>query len=211
MVASALSSRSVFAIGSVVSCEPDLVHPVIQRDDAILWDDLSYIVHNALRGRWPTIFGRAVGQATQDAFAKAEQGPRVVQSSLNTVGQQLQARSDITNHFALRKVDSLHVGGGITNVNHLRALRTHDERRLLNCVVPDGNDQVGAINSLVHVVTFAKCGRAHIELASPRHCSFSHLRREEGNLRAADESPDACRAPRARCGGAQHNQRPLRL
>ena len=163
-----VEQQGVRHIGSVVPREPDLVHSVIQRDDAILWDDLSYIVHNALRGRWPTIFGRAVGQATQDAFAKAEQGLRVVQSSLNTVGQQLQARSDITNYFALRKVDLLHVGGGITNVNHLRALRTHDERRLLNCVMPDGNDQVGAINSLVHVVTFAKRGRAHIELAFPQ-------------------------------------------
>ena len=142
---------------------------------------------------------------------RLSKAPALCSRPFNTISQQFQARPDITNHFALRKVDSLHVGRRVADVDHLRALRTHDERRLLDRIVTDGNDQVGAINGLVHVVTLAERGRAHIELATPGYRSLSHLRREEWNLRAADESPDSCRAPRPRCGGAEHDQWPLGL
>ena len=140
---------------------------------------------------------------------RLEQRAGIVQSPFDTISQQFQARPDIANHLALRKVDSLHVGGRITDVDHLRALRAHDERRLLDRIVPDGDDQVGAINGLMHVVTFAERGRAHIELAAPGNGSLAHLGREEWNLRAADEASDSCRAPRTRCGGAEHDQWPL--
>ena len=44
-------------IGPVVACEPDLVHSVVERDDAVFGNDLSYIMHDALRGRRPAILG----------------------------------------------------------------------------------------------------------------------------------------------------------
>ena len=134
-----------------------------------------------------------------------------MQPSLDAISQQFQARPDIANHLALRKVDPLHVGRRVADVDHLGTLRAHDERRLLDRIVTDGDDQIGAIDGLMHVVTFAERGRAHIEVATAGHRSLPHLRREERNLRAADEPADACRAARPGRGGAEHDQWPLGL
>jgi hypothetical protein len=71
-----------------------------------------------------------------------------VQTALNTIRQQFQARPDIANHLALRKVNPLHIGRRVADVDHLRTLRAHDERRLLDRIVTDGDDQIGAIDRL---------------------------------------------------------------
>ena len=152
-----------------------------------------------------------VGKALQNAFAKAEQCPGIVQSSLDAIRQQFQARPDIANHLALRKVNPLHIGRRVADVDHLGTLRAHDERRFLDRIVTDGDDQIGAINGFMHVVTFAERSRPHIEVATPGYGSLPHLRREEWNLRAADEPSDTCRAPGPGRGGAEHDQWPLGL
>ena len=147
----------------------------------------------------------------QNAFAKAEQRAGIVQSPLDAIRQQFQARPDIANHLALRKVNPLHIGRRVADVDHLGTLRAHDERRFLDRIVTDGDDQIGAINGFVHVVTFAERSRPHIKVATPGYGSLAHLRREERNLRTADEPSDARRAPRPGCGGAEHDQWPLGL
>ena len=147
----------------------------------------------------------------QNAFAKAEQCAGIVQSPLDAIRQQFQARPDIANHFALRKVNPLHVGRRVADVDHLGTLRAHDEWRFLDRIVADGDDQIGTIDGFVHVVTFAERGRPHIEVATAGYGSLPHLRREERNLRAADEAADARRAPGPGCGGAEHDQWPLGL
>jgi hypothetical protein len=44
-------------MGTVVAGEPDLVHAVVQADDAILGHDLPYVMHDALRRqRIPALF-----------------------------------------------------------------------------------------------------------------------------------------------------------
>src|SRR6476646_4430556 len=53
-----VQQQRVRDIGSVVPRKPDFVHPVIQGDDTVLRNDLSYIVDDPLRRRWPTILGR---------------------------------------------------------------------------------------------------------------------------------------------------------
>ena len=134
-----------------------------------------------------------------------------MQPSLNAVSQQLKARPDITHDFTLRKVNPLHIGWRVTNMDHLRTFRTHDEWRLLNRVVTDGNDQIGAINGFMNIVTLAQRGRSHVKLASARRCSLTHLRGEEWNLRTANKTSDPRRAPRTGRRSTEHNQRPLCL
>ena len=136
---------------------------------------------------------------------RLKQSAGIVQSPFDTVGQQFQARPDIADDLALRKVDPLHVGGRVADMDHLRALRTHDEGRLFDGVVPDGNDQVGAIDGLMHIITLAECGRTHVQIAAARYGSLAHLRREEWNFCAADEPADPRRAARTGRGGAQHD------
>ena len=123
---------------------------------------LPHVVHDALRRGRPAIFGGAIGDAAQNAFAKVQQCAGVMEPTLDAVGQQFKARPDIAHDLALRKIDLLDIGRRIADVDHLRALRAHDEGRLLDGVVADGNDQVGAVDRLVHVVAFAERGRAHV-------------------------------------------------
>ena len=78
-----------------------------------------------------------------------------MQPPLDAVRQQFEAWPDIAHHLALRKVHPLHVGRRIADVDHLRTFRTHDEWRLLDRIVADGDYQVGPINGFVNIVTFA--------------------------------------------------------
>ena len=51
-------------------------------------------------------------------------------------------------------------------------------------VVADGDDQVGALDRLVHVVALGERGGAHVELGAAGHRALAHLRREIGNARS---------------------------
>ena len=85
-----------------------------------------------------------------------------MQSTLDAVRQQLQARTDVADYLALRKVNPLHIGRRVADMDHLRAFRAHDEGRLLDRIVPNGDDQVGAVDGFMNIVALAERGRAHI-------------------------------------------------
>ena len=142
------------------------------------------------------ILGGPVGKPLQNAFAKAKQRPGIVQSSLDAIRPAVQARPDIANHLALRKVNPLHIGRRVADVDHLGTLRAHDERRLLDRIVTDSDDQIGAINGFMHVVTFAERSGPHIEVSRPRvPVPFPICVVKNGIRGTADKSADACRAP----------------
>src|SRR5207253_8123877 len=133
------------------------------------------------------------------------------QPPLDAVSQQFQAWSYIADNFALWKVNPLDIGGRVADMDHLRTFRAHNEGRLLDRIVPDGDDQVGSIDGFVDVVALAQRSRAHIEPASACDRTLAHLRGEERNLSAPDETSDSCRAARTRCRGTKHDQRALCL
>src|SRR3954447_18069011 len=56
-----------------------------------------------------------------------------------------------------------HVGGRVADVDNLQPTPSHNERRLLYCVVADRDNQVRLVDCLVHVITLRKRGRAHVK------------------------------------------------
>ncbi len=64
-----VEQKRVCDVGAVVARKPDLVHPVIERDDAVGWHDLSDIVHDALRSEREAILLRTIGDVMQDILA----------------------------------------------------------------------------------------------------------------------------------------------
>ena len=159
----------------------------------------AHVVNDALRRQRKAVFLAAVGDAAQNAFAQRQQCAGVRQAALDAVGEQFETRPDVANHLALRKIDLLDGGRRVADMDHLRPLRAHDEGRLLDRVVADRDDQVGAVDRLVDVVALAERGRSHVKLAAAGNRPLAHLRVEERDLRAADEaadSPPCCAAAR---------------
>src|SRR3954462_270722 len=129
----------------------------------------------------------------------------MVQPPLEAIGQQLQARPDIADHFALRKVDPLYIGRRVADVNYLRTFRAHDEWRFFDGVVTNGDNQIGPVNRFMNVVALAERGGPHVEIAAAGYRSLAHLCGEERNFRAAPEAADASRAARPGRGSAEHD------
>ena len=155
--------------GAVVAGEPDLVHAVVERDDAVLRHHLADVVHDALRRRREA--RSSVARSVMRARISSRSGSSaagVRQLALEPVGQQFQARPDVADHLGMREVDLLDVGRRVADVDHLRPVRPHDERRLLDRVVADRDDQVGLVDRLVDVVALGQRGRAHVEVGAAR-------------------------------------------
>src|ERR1700754_5316431 len=112
----------------------------------------------------------------------------MVQPPFDAIGQQFQAWTDVANDLALRKVDPLDIGGRVADMDHLRALRAHDEGRLLDRVVTDGDDQVGTIDGLMNIVALAERSRAHVKVAAAGDRALAHLRGEERNFGTTDKT-----------------------
>ena len=123
----------------------------------------------------------------------------------------LQRRADVADHLGLREIDLLDIGRLIADMDHLRPFVAHDEGRLLDRVVADGDDEVGALDRLVHVVALGERRGAHVELGAAGHGALAHLRREVGNAGAQHELGEVRGRARPRGRGPEHHQRTLRL
>ena len=55
--------------GTVVTCKPDLVHPIVETDDTVLRHDLANVVHDALRCQGKTTLAAAIGQMGENLLA----------------------------------------------------------------------------------------------------------------------------------------------
>src|SRR4029077_11379516 len=135
----------------VVPGKPDLIHAVVESDDSILRNDLPNVVNNALWGHRPAVFLVAVADVAQNAFAQAQQRTAVVQSAFDAIREEFQARPDIADHFTLREVDPLDISLRLADVDDLGPLRTHDEERLLDRFRADRDNEIGPVNSFMHI------------------------------------------------------------
>ena len=72
--------------------------------------------------------------------------PSRLELAFEPVGQKRQARPDIAHHFGMREVDPLDIGGREADVDHLWPRCAHQERRLLDRVVADRDDQVRPVD-----------------------------------------------------------------
>ena len=155
---------------AVAAREPDLVHAVVERDDAVGRHHLAHVADDALRRQREARLLGAVERALEDAPGAAGPAPPAFGSlPFDAVGQQRQARAQVADDLGMREVHLLDVGRRVADVDHLRTLRAHDERRLLDRVVADRQDQVGA----------GRSPRARSRARSARRCpstTRSHLR-----------------------------------
>src|ERR1700676_3122634 len=125
-------------------------------------------------------------------------------------GEEIEALSYFTDDFGLRKIHLFDRGWREANMNDLMSAPRHQERRLLNRLVPNGNDEVRAIDCPVDVVAFAQGSGAEIEVRRTPDSPFSHLCIEERDTDATNEVGKRRRKLRSICPGAKHQQRKLR-
>ena len=200
---------------AVAAREPDLVHAVVERDDAVGRHHLAHVADDALRRQREARLLGAGKRPLDDVLAQRDQRAGVRQLALDAIGQQGQARPEIADDLGMREVHLLHVGRRVADVDHLRSLRAHDEGGLLDRVVANGQDQVGPVDRLVHVVAVGQRGRSHPQLGSAfggaqtGDRSLAHLRVEERNADAANEIRQLAGEPGAAGRSAEHHQRPL--
>ncbi len=95
-------------------------------------------------------------------------------------------------------------------MNDLMSAPGHQERRLLDRLVPDGHDKVCAIDRPVDVIAFAQCRGAEIEIRRSPDSPLPHLRIEERDADAMNEVGKRRRKSRSTGTGAEHQQRKLR-
>ncbi|KAG1086518.1 hypothetical protein G6F40_013929 [Rhizopus arrhizus] len=166
-------------LGAVVAREPDLVHAVVQRHDAVRWHHLADVVHQPLRGE--RLLLGTVGDVLQDGRAQRQQRIGVRHRTLDAVGQLGQRAADVTDHLHLREVHLFHRCLRVADMDHGRAARAHHERRLFSDLVADGDDHVGLVDRHVHVVALGQRRGAHVQARATGNRTLAHLRGEERN------------------------------
>ena len=72
---------------SVVAREPDLVHPVVEADDAVLRHRLAHVGDQALRNHRKAVVVGALGDAAQDLLAQREKCGIEFELAFELVGQ----------------------------------------------------------------------------------------------------------------------------
>ena len=69
-----------------------------------------------------------------------------LQLAFELVGQQRERRPDIADDLGVREEHFLDVRRRVADVDHLQAAGAHQERRLLDRVMADRDDQIGMIH-----------------------------------------------------------------
>ena len=95
---------------------------------------------------------RAIGEVREDFLAQRQQRGGAWQLALEPVGEQREARPDIADDLGMGKKHLLDRRRHIADMDHLGPVRAHDERRLLDRVVADREDQIGLVDRLVDIV-----------------------------------------------------------
>lgn len=124
-------------MGAVIAGKPDLVHAIVEADDAVLGHDLAHVVHDPLRRRRVAAFLRSVGNFGQDSLAQHQKCTRVRQLAFEAVGKQSKAWSNIPHHLSMQVEYLLDRRRQIAHMQHGRPLRPHQERRLFHRVVTE--------------------------------------------------------------------------
>jgi len=195
--------------GAVVAGEPDLVHAVVECNDAIGRDDLADIVHDALRRQRKPRLLATFRKPRQNPLAQAEQRSRVGKLALQAVGQRRKAQADVAEDLGLRKIHLLHRRRRRADMDHLRPVMAHQERRLFDGVVADREDQIGAIDRLVNPVPLRQRCRTHVKIRAGIDGALPHLGIEEWNFRPPHERRQRLGKLRTARGRPQHHERPL--
>ena len=105
-----VEQQRVGDVGAVVAGEPDLVHAVVEADDAVLRHDLADVVHDPLRRDREAVLVGAVVDARQDLLPQVQEIRIRVELASKPVGQQREARADVADHLGMGEEDLLDIG-----------------------------------------------------------------------------------------------------
>ena len=134
-----------------------------------------------------SVLGGAGGNPAQDAVAERQQRLRVRDLAFDAVSQEPQRGTKIADDLGLREVDLFDMRRLVADMDDVRPVPAHDERRLLDRIVADRDDEVRALDGLVNVVALGERGGAHVEFGAAGHGALAHLRREIWNTRPQHE------------------------
>lgn len=159
-------------------------------------------------GERKPVFCRPLGEAGKDAFAQTQQSLAIGELAFQAIGEGGEARTDIADDLRLREVYLFHRRRRGADMDHLRSITAHQERRLLDGVVADRNDQIGLVDRLMNPIPLRQCGRAHIEIGAGIDRALPHLGVEERNPASPHERRQRLGKMRAARRAAQHDERP---
>src|ERR1700680_853568 len=83
---------------------------------------------------------------------KRSSSARSLMCSRTSLPNPRKARATIPDHLGMRKVRLLGVGRRVGHMDDLRALGTHQKRRLFHGVVTDRNDEIGMVDCAMHII-----------------------------------------------------------
>ena len=192
-------------MGLVVAREPDFVHAVIERDDAIGRHRLAHFGDQPLRINREAI---VICADQQIGFRRAPDGLDAAKIPAALGGNVLvdlpDRVSDIADHLNLREIDRVDFGRTKVDVNDLRTAGLHEERRLLDHIVSDINDHIGGLDRAVHEIAGGQ-RRVADELRMPLiDHPFAELSGDEGQASMFDELQQHARSDFAIRAGANN-------
>lgn len=117
---------------------------------------------------------------------------------------------DVAHHFDLREIHRVHLGGTEVHVDHLGTAANHEERRLLDHVVADVDDQVGRLHRAMHEVAGGQRGVAEEARVTLVDHALAHLGGDEGNAGLVDQLLEDLGGHLAVGPGADHQDRAAR-
>lgn len=132
--------------------------------------------------------------------------------SLEVVCEGQHVGADISDELGIGIEHLFDVGGQESDM-HQPAGATgliHQERRLLDGVVADGDDQIRLVDGIVHVVPLGERRSSHVEVRAAGHCALAHLGIEERNAGPPDELRQGIDEAGAIARGTDHDERPAR-
>jgi len=94
-------------------------------------------------------------------------------------------------------------------MQHRRSVRTHEERRLLDRVMADRDDEIGPVDRPMDIVAHGQRRGPHVERGAASDRALAHLLIEERDLRPLHERRQRVGEAGPACGGAEHDERPL--
>ena len=205
-----VEQHGVGEVSSIAARKPDLVDPIIEADDPVMRHRVAHLLDKVRReDREAGIGGERAG-VIDLGLVEGEHVIEIPAAVRADVFLDLPHRvGDIADHFDLREVDRIDLGGAGRDVDHGDAVVLHEERRLFDHVVADINDAIRRFDRAVHEVARRQCGAAEeLGVAFVDH-ALAHLGGQERDAGLFDqlfEHPPAQLAVGAR---ADHQHRVL--
>src|SRR5690606_14538775 len=199
-----IQQYGVRLVGRVVARKPDLVHAVVEGNDAVVGHHFAHVLDQALRYHREVVVGGAFDNMLLQRIADAVCiGKAPVLLWLKAFLQLPQAVGNVADHLDLWKIHSVDLGGVEVDVHHFGATRAHEKRWLFHHVVTDVDDQVGLVDGAVHEVAIGQRSVADKVWRRFINYALAHLRGHDRDAKFLDKLAQHFRGELAVGGGTE--------